>query len=99
MEEPRVSPEELKRILAADLDRLAEEIVEAMNAAQAGRIIAETEEPVRDAHAVFRQRAYQKALDLLQTKQEAFSPSGERIQEQGQAEHNPPDGQRPDPGA
>ena len=99
MEEPRVTPEELKQVLAADLDRLAEEIVEAMNAAQAGRIIAETEEPVRDAHAVFRQRAYQKALDLLQTKREAFSPSGERTQEQGKAEHDPPDGQRSDPGA
>jgi hypothetical protein len=99
MEEQRVSPEELKQALAADLDRLAEEIAEAMNAAQAGRIIAETEEPVRDAHAAFRQRAYQKALDLLQAKQEAFSPSGQRTQEQGQAEHDPPDGQRSDAGA
>jgi hypothetical protein len=99
MEEQRVSPEQLKQALAADFDRLAEEIAEAMNAAQAGRIIAETEEPVRDAHAGFRQRAYQKALDLLQAKQEAFSPSGERTQEQGQAEHDPPDGQRSDAGA
>jgi hypothetical protein len=99
MEEPRVNAEELEAALAADVHRLAKEIAEAMNAAQAGWIIAETEEPVRDAHAVFRQRAYQKALDLLQAKQEAFSPSGERTQEQGQAEHDPPDGQRPDPGA
>lgn len=96
MEEQRVSAEELKQELAADIDRLAEEIAEAMNAAQPGRIIADTEEPVRDAHATFREQAYQKALGLLQKKQEAFSPSARRTEEQGQAEHDPPDGQRAD---
>jgi hypothetical protein len=63
--------------LEPDVKALAEEIARAINAAQAGRIIADTEEPVRDAHALFRQRAYQRALDLLQKKalQEGFSPS------------------------
>jgi len=37
----------------------------AMNAAKDGRIIADSEEPVRDAHALFRQKAYQKVIDLL----------------------------------
>jgi hypothetical protein len=82
--------------LAAEIDRLAEEIAEAMNAAQAGRIIADTEEPVRDAHATFREQAYRKAIRLLQKKQEAFSPSAQRTQEQGQAGHDAPDGQRAD---
>ena len=94
MEEKRVSAEDVKRVLAADIDRLAEEIAETMNAAQAGRIIADTEEPVRDAHAEFRQRAYEKALSLLQEKQEAFSPSAQRTEEQGQASDNASDGQR-----
>jgi hypothetical protein len=65
-----------------------------MNSAKAGRIIADTEEPVRDAHAEFRQRAFQKALSLLQAKQEAFSPSRPRAEEQRQAGDNAPDDQR-----
>ena len=99
MDAKRVSAEELKRALAADFDRLAEEIAEAMNAARDGRIIADSEEPVRDANAVFRQRLFEKALGLLQEKQEAFSPSGQRAQEQGQAGDNASDDQRANPGA
>jgi len=98
MEGKRLSAAELKRALAADFDRLAEEVAEAMNAAQDGRIIADTEEPVRDANAVFRERLYAKALDLLQKKQEAFSPSAQGPEEQGQADHHASDHQwtRPD---
>ena len=98
MEEKRLSVEELKRALAGDVERLAEEIVEAMNAARDGRIIADSEEPVRDAHAKFREQAYEKAIRLLQERQEAFSPSGQRAEEQGQAGDNASDGQRADPG-
>jgi hypothetical protein len=99
MEEKRLSPEELKQALAADFDRLAEEIAEAMNAARDGRIIADSEEPVRDAHAKFREQAYEKAISLLQERQGAFSPSGRRAQEQGQAGDNASDGQRANPRA
>lgn len=99
MEEKRVSAEDVKRALAADFDQLAGEIAEAMNAARAGRIIADTEEPVRDAHAKFREQAYEKAISLLQEKQEAFSPSGQRAAEQGQAGDNASDGQRAHRGA
>ena len=99
MEEERVSVEELKRELAGDFDRLAEEVAEAMNAAAGGRIIADSEEPVRDASAVFRQRLYEKAVGLLQQKREAFSPSAQRPEEQGQAGDNASDGERPNSGA
>ena len=92
MEEKRLSAAELKQALGPDIDRLAEQIAEAMNAAQSGRIIADTEERVRDAHAEFRERAYQKAIRLLQEKQEAFSPSGQRAEEQGQAGDDASDG-------
>ena len=96
MEDQRISAEELKAALAGDFEQLVAEVTEAMNAAKAGRIIADTEEPVRDAHAEFRQRAYQKAMELLQARQESFSPSAQRTGEQGQAEDDPPDGQRAD---
>ena len=65
-----------------------------MNAAQDGRIIADTEEPVREANAVFREQVYEKAIRLLQNKQEAFSPSARRTAEQRPAADDPSDGQR-----
>ncbi len=94
MEGKRVSVEELKQVMAADFDLLVERVAEAMNAAKDGRIIADTEELVRDANAEFRQRVYGEALRLLQSKQEAFSPSARRAQEQGPAADDPSDGQR-----
>jgi len=94
MDGKRVSAEELKQVLAKDFDRLAEEVADAMNAAKDGGIIADSEEPVRDASAVFRQRMFEKALGLLQEKQEAFSPSAQRAEEQGQATDNASDDQR-----
>jgi len=82
MEDRRISVEQLKQAMAADFERLAEEVAEAMNAAKEGHIIADTEELVRDANAEFRERMYAKAIRLLQDKQEAFSPSAERAEEQ-----------------
>lgn len=75
----KVTADELKRALAGDIDRLAEQVAAAINNATPGRIINDSEEPVRDASAVFRRRLYQRALDLLQHKrlQEDFSPSGD----------------------
>jgi TolA-binding protein len=77
MPDKKITPQELKAALIADIDRLVEQVAQAINNAQPGRIINDSEEPVRDANAVFRQRLYQKALDLLQNKQlqEDFSPS------------------------
>lgn len=83
MEGNRITAEELRQALSADFDRMVEKIAEAMNSAQPGRIIADSEEPVRDANAEFRQQAYTQALRLLQDKQKAFSPSAERAEEQG----------------
>jgi hypothetical protein len=94
MEGKKLTAEELKQALSADLDALAAEVVEALNHARDGQIIADSEEPVRDAAAVFRQRLYQMGLDLLQKKREAFSPSGQRTAEQRQAGDDAPDGQR-----
>jgi len=96
MEDKGISAEELKAALADDFEQLVADVSKAMNAAKAGRIIADTEEPVRDANAEFRQRLFEKALGLLQDKQEAFSPSAQRAAEQGQAKNHPPNGQRTD---
>jgi hypothetical protein len=94
MEGKRVSAEELKQAMAADFERLAAQVAEVMNAAQDGRIIADTEEPVRQANAVFREQMYAKAIRLLQNKQEAFSPSARRAAEQRPAADDASDGER-----
>ena len=78
MDDKQITPEEIKVLLASDIDTLAAEMAAAMNQAKAGRIIADSEEPVRDAHGKFRQQAYSKMVSLLQQRQEAFSPSAER---------------------
>ena len=94
MEGKRVSAQAVKQAIMGEVDQLAEAIAQAMNAAQDGHIIADTEEPVHDATAAFRERVYEKAIRLLQKQQEAFSPSARRTAEQRVATDHPPDGQR-----
>jgi len=94
MDDQQLNVEELKRALTADFEQLTEQVVAAMNAAQGGRIIADTEEPVRQAHAVFREQVYEKAIRLLQNKQEAFSPSARRTAEQRPPTDDASDGKR-----
>ncbi len=94
MEGKQVSAEEVKQAIAADIERLAEQVADAMNTAKDGHIIADTEEPVRQANAVFRQQVYEKAVRLLQNKQEAFSPSARRAAKQRPPADLPPDRQR-----
>src|ERR1035437_644386 len=94
MEDQGITAAQLMAEMQGECQALAVQVAAAMNAAQAGRVIADTEEPVRDAHAVFRERLFQKALSLLQVKQEAFSPSGQRPAEQRQADNDAPDDQR-----
>jgi hypothetical protein len=94
-ESKRVSVQEVKQAIVAEVDQLAEAVAQAMNAAQDGRIIADTEEPVHQATGVFREQLYEKVIRLLQNRQEAFSPSARRTAKQRGAADEPPDGQRP----
>ena len=96
MEDLKVTAEEIEAMLAGDIRSLAEEMAAAMNSAKAGRIIADSEEPVRDAHGKFRQQAYEKVLRLLQAKQESFSPSAQGTPPQGVQVGDASDGQRLD---
>ena len=84
MEDQRITAEELLAEFQGDMKVLAEKMASAINKARLGRIIADSEEPVRDAHAVFRQQAFQKAIDLLGKRmaQEDFSPSAQPTQPQ-----------------
>jgi hypothetical protein len=99
MEDKRVRVEDVKQAIVADIDQLAQAVAQTLNAAQDGHIIADTEEPVHEATAVFREQRYGKAIRLLQNRQEAFSPSARRTAKQRCAADHPPDGQRASDGA
>ena len=77
MDDKKITAKELQLAMEQEFTEMVQEVVEAMNNAKPGSIIADSEEPVRDVNAKFKQQIYQKALDLLQKKQEAFSPSAE----------------------
>jgi len=95
----KISVKELKKALNSDIETLFQQVAQAVNCAQPGRIIADSEEPVRDASAQFREQLYQKALELRQRQDEPdFSPSPQftenNVAQQGQTDDKLSDGQR-----
>ena len=76
--EAQISVEELKQAVGPDWQRLLEETARSINQARAGAIIADSEEPVRAAVALFRQKLYERAVQLAadQAAKAAFSPGG-----------------------
>ncbi len=75
----KITASQLKKAMRGEIEVLFEQVVEAVNQAQVGRIIPESEGPVRYATGLFRQRLYGKALQLRQQHSEpAFSPSARR---------------------
>lgn len=87
----KITVEELQLAVEQEFTEMIQDVAEAINNAEAGSIIADSEEPVRDANAKFKQQIFQKALDLLQKKQEAFSPSAENEKQGQQKSHTPDD--------
>jgi len=75
----KITGSQLKKAMGGEVDTLIEDVVKAVNQAQPGRIIADSEELVRQASALFRQRLYERALQLRQQHTEAaFSPCARR---------------------
>ena len=100
--EVRLEPAELKAAMAGDFEELVRQTAEALNKARDGAIIADSEMIVRDAMARFRQKVYEKAVQMKADKaaKAAFSPSSQRrgdvAQGQGDRPGESPDGQRDD---
>ena len=74
MDGKRVTADQILAAIGIDVERMAEKVADALNAAEAGAIIDQSEEPVRDALAELRRKTYQKAIDLLSENQQDFSP-------------------------
>ena len=81
---PKISAIKLKEFLHARVDEFAEELVESVNQAQPGRLIADSEEVVRKLIHEFGQAAYQAALQQkVDAADAAFSLSGGNADGQG----------------
>jgi hypothetical protein len=78
--EVRIEAAEIKAAMAEDFERLAQETADALNKARDGAIIADSEWIVREAMARFRQKVFEKAVQMKADKaaKAAFSPSAQR---------------------
>jgi hypothetical protein len=77
--------EAFKRQMRTELEILMEDVADAVDNAPAGRVIRDSEEPVRDLFAEFRQKAFEKAIQLKVDAAEAAFPPSEQSGN-GQAE-------------
>ena len=77
--EAQISAAELEESLRLEWQELLARTARALNEARAGAIIADSEEIVRQAMAEFRQKVYERGVQLLADKaaKAAFSPSGQ----------------------
>ena len=76
---PRLDREKLRDQLLAEFERTIEEVADAVDDAQAGRVIRDSEEKARNALDRFRQVAYQRALQgKVDAAEAAFPPSDQR---------------------
>jgi len=74
---PKISAINLKAFLHSHVDEFAEKLVDSVNEAGPGRLIADSEEEVRKLIHEFGQAAYQAALQQkVDAAEAAFSPSG-----------------------
>ncbi len=77
MEElPRISAEALKTFLHGKVDEIAEQVIASVNAAKPGRLIADSEEQVRNIMGELRRAVFETAVQQkVDAAEAAFSPS------------------------
>jgi hypothetical protein len=74
---PVLSAEDLTERMREPFEQLMREVGAAVNAAPEGRVIRDSEEPVRDLLGDFRQKVYETALQMrVDAAEAAFSPGG-----------------------
>jgi hypothetical protein len=74
--QPELSSQALMEQMRGRFEQLCQEVAAAVNQAQPGQVINQSEEKVRDLLADFRQATFEAAIQLrLQAAQAAFPPS------------------------
>ena len=76
---PKLDRDAYREALRLELERVVQEVADAVDNAPVGKIIRGSEEKARDALDRFRQAAYEKALQLkVDAAEAAFPPSDQR---------------------
>jgi hypothetical protein len=76
---PELDRDAYREALRIELERVVQEVADAVDNAPVGKIIRSSEEPARDALDRFRQVAYEKALQMkINAAEAAFPPSGQQ---------------------
>ena len=84
---PKLSRDEFIKQMRTKMEEALGKIADAVNEAPPGRIIAGSEEQVRDVFADLRKNAFETALQMrLNAAEAAFPPSEGSSHRQGQAE-------------
>lgn len=72
----QVDRAQLAAEMRQDLERTLAQVMDAVNAAKEGRLIADSERPVLELMRDFQRRLFEKALQLrVDSTESAFSPS------------------------
>jgi hypothetical protein len=86
----KLSREAYVEAMRAKLEELLGRVADAVNDAPPGRVIAGSEEQVRDLFADFRQQAYELAVQMrVDAAEAAFPPSGRAPDREAAAEQGP----------
>ena len=84
---PKLDQNEFRQWMQSQVEQLVESLSEAVDSAQRGRVIRDSEEKARDVLDDFRRRAYEKALQLkVDAAEAAFPPSPQRRDESPQTQ-------------
>ena len=76
---PKLDRDAYREALRVELERVVQEVADAVDNAPKGRVIRDSEEKARDALDRFRQAAFEKALQMkIDAAEAAFPPSGQR---------------------
>lgn len=76
---PKLDRAKLLKELLAEAERTVNEVADAVDGAQDGRWIRDSEEPARDALDRFRKIVYERTVQAkVDTAEAAFPPSSER---------------------
>jgi hypothetical protein len=76
---PKLDREAYENQMRAEIERVLQEVADAVDGAPQGRVIRDSEEKARDALDRFRQVAYEKAIQMkVNAAEAAFSPSEQR---------------------
>ena len=76
---PLIDAEKLKELMLNEFEQCIADVTQAVNDGRAGSVIDDSEEPVREATARFRQQVFEKAIQMrINAAEAAFSPSEER---------------------